>query len=320
MATVIRTRGEEAAAPRLPAPLITSIPSRLRQELEEVIERGGMPEELRLRRERNASVSRRGKNFFLRTVLTGAEMDAILLSLCDGSLYAHRDTISKGFLTLSGGVRVGLVGRAVVEEEQVVAVYDVSGINLRLPRRIPSIGRGIVELLRRQEPGKGLLVYAPPGGGKTTLLRGMAAVLASGDSPLRVCLVDTREELSFSLEDRRLCLDVLRGYPRPLGIEIATRTMNAQLIVCDEIGEREEAEAIRDAQNCGVPFLASAHGNSVEGLLRREGLLLLHRAEIFGAYVGISRRSVSGEPEYRITSWKEAEEYVASGGRAAFDG
>ena len=56
------------------------------------------------------------------------------------------------------------------------------------------------------------------------------------------------------MEERELCLDVLVGYPRALGIEIATRSLNSELIVCDEIGEGKEAEAIVSAQNCGVPF------------------------------------------------------------------
>lgn len=319
MVTVIGGKGKEERRDVLPEEVERALPPRLREELLEVISRLGMPEEVRLRSHRSASVTRQGRNSFLRTVLTQEEMDRILLSFCGGSLYAHRESIVQGYLTLPGGVRVGVVGRAVIEEELVVGVYDITGLNIRFPRRLPRFGRTVADLLRRQEPGRGVLLYAPPGGGKTTLLRSVAASMASGELPLRVCLVDTREELSFSLEDKRLCLDVLRGYPRELGIEIATRTMNAQLIVCDEIGGEEEARAILSAQNCGVPLLASAHGNSVEGVLRREGILLLHRACVFGSYVGIRRVADGREPEYTISSWKEANRYVEASGGVAID-
>ena len=102
-------------------------------------------------------------------------------------------------------------------------------------------------------------------------------------------------------------MDLLTGYPRGLGIEIATRTMNAQLIVCDEIGQTEEVEAMLASQNCGVPFVASAHADSVVGLLRRTGIRQLHEARVFRFYVGIRRKPEGGEFLYTITEWEEAE-------------
>ena len=80
------------------------------------------------------------------------------------------------------------------------------------------------------------------------------------------------------------------GYPKGVGIEIATRCFSPQLIVCDEIGSESEAEAILSASNCGVPILASAHGDSVGALMRRAGLYALHRAQVFSYYVGLYRR------------------------------
>ena len=139
---------------------------------------------------------------------------------------------------------------------------------------------------------RGILIYSPPGVGKTTLLRGVISLISSGEggySPLRTAVVDTRGELTFSNGGKGLCIDVLSGYPRALGIEIATRTLSAQLIVCDEIGDYAEAMALVSSHNCGVPLIASTHARSVDELMRRTGIMLLHEARVFGAYVGISR-------------------------------
>jgi stage III sporulation protein AA len=114
--------------------------------------------------------------------------------------------------------------------------------------------------------------------------------LGGGDEPWRVAVVDSRGELGMGLEDPALTVDILTGYPRAKGVEIAARTMNPQLIVCDELGDPREAEAILALQNCGIPFLASAHAGSTEELLRREGLLRLHRGRVFGLYVGLRRQ------------------------------
>ena len=95
-----------------------------------------------------------------------------------------------------------------------------------------------------------------------------------------------------------------------MGIEIAARTMNPQLMVCDEIGDNEEAQAIIAAQNCGVPLLASAHGDTVEGLLRRTAIMNLHMAGVFEFYVGIERRREGGEYRYTVTTAEEADVFL----------
>ena len=85
---------------------------------------------------------------------------------------------------------------------------------------------------------------------------------------------------------------------------MAVRSLSAQVILCDEIGG-EEAPELLDAVNGGVPVIATAHGNRAEDLLRRPGMAALHRAGVFGAYVGLSRQSGGDGFRYHITRWEE---------------
>lgn len=305
MSTVITENRKRAEV--LPEIFSGLLPPRLYAAICDMSARGMAVEEIRLRTGRRASVTSRGKNLVLDAVLTAEEMERIVSKICDGSLYAHAHTINKGFVTLSGGIRVGLVGRAATEGDRVIGVYDVSALCFRLPRRVCRVGAPVARLLRELCFESGVLVYSPPGHGKTTLLRGVVRELASGTSPWRVLVIDSREELGFSLEDSALTVDVMSGYPRALGIEIAARSMNAQLIVCDEIGDVSEAEAMVAAQNCGVPLLATAHGSTVEGLLRRTGIRRLHDARVFGAYVGIRRQAGEVDYRYTVTDYGEAD-------------
>ena len=55
---------------------------------------------------------------------------------------------------------------------------------------------------------------------------------------------------------------------------------------------RAEADAICEAQGCGVPLIATAHASSVRELLGRSGMGTLHKSGCFSAYIGIRR---SGE-------------------------
>ena len=292
----------------LPPVIEAALPYRLSEEIRRT-GYGSRIEEIRLRRSRRCSLVVSGQNVMLSTVLSPAEVQAVLEGICQGSLYAFSDTINQGYIVLRDGVRVGVCGRAGVEGERVIGVYDISSLSIRIPHKSRPVGDEVCRVLEGFDRVNGVLVYAPPGVGKTTLLRGVAARLASGEwgdskhQPLRTVVIDTRGELGFDSDRENLCLDVLSGYPRRQGIEIATRCLNAEVIVCDEIGDYDEAMSLVASHNCGVPLVASAHAASVRQLLSRTGLRLLHEARIFGAYAGISRDGHGGFL-YDFTYWE----------------
>ena len=261
-------------------------------------------EELRLHSGRRATVSARGKSYDTGIVLGEQEVNEILKRMCQGSLYAYSQTINQGYLTLSGGIRVGVCGTAAVENGHVIGVSTISGLMIRIPHAVNVSPAPIIERFRAEAGLRGILIYAPPGQGKTTLLRAATRALATMPNGYRTVAVDTRAELRFGLEDPFLNLDILVGYPRDVGIEIAVRTMGAEVIVCDEIGNTSDAHAILSAANCGVPLIASAHAASLDELLSRPFMQTLHRAHVFGAYVGIRRGGALGFA-YRFTDWKD---------------
>jgi stage III sporulation protein AA len=302
---IVDLRQKRTLADEVPHAVISALPYRLLSEISRVWD-GCRIEEIRLLKGRRASLTLMGRNLVLDTVLTGNEIESALSGICGGSLYAYSDTIAQGYISLDGGVRVGVSGRAACEGGRIIGVSEISSLAIRIPHRASEVGKPICDLLQSFGGRQGVLVYSAPGVGKTTLLRGVVKNLASGCEPLRVAIIDTRGELSFSLDGEGLCIDVLSGYPKGLGIEIATRTLAAEVIVCDEIGDYEEAMALVSSHNCGVPLVASAHAESVGELLRRPGIRLLHEAEIFGAYVGISRQG-DMDFSYRICYRNDAE-------------
>ncbi len=287
----------------VPAALTAHFPERLAREVTEFAAQYGTPEEIRLRRGRATSVTKDGKNLLFSSILSENEMDRVLLSLCQNSLYAHEETIKKGYIAFPGGVRIGVCGRAALGRGgEIDGVSSVSSLIIRLPAPVPDTGDEIVSLFERGCAG--VLLYAPPGVGKTTLLRAVAHKAAR---TRRVALIDTREELFAGLSSPDLLLDILSGYPRARGIEIAARTLSAELIVCDEIGDGEDARALLEAGDAGVPILATAHAAKLSSLLARPSFRRLHEARLFDVYVGLARKQNAFDFRYDVRSREDAD-------------
>jgi stage III sporulation protein AA len=270
----VRTVVTERKAPSKLERVLELLPERIRREA------GGYSpiNEIRLRTDRPVSFNVGGKNVVTDIVITADELDRVVGLLCGGSLHAHERSISEGYIDYMG-CRVGVCGSR-----------HINSVNIRIPCYIRGVGGPLLNRLAASDFRCGALVYSPPGVGKTTLLRDIAASASSPPYSKRVAIIDTRGEIYDSEMMRGCIVDVLDGVQKAAGIEIATRTLSPEIIVCDEIGSVEEARSILSAQNAGVPLLASAHALNAEGLLRRPALRMLADAYVFELFCGIGRR------------------------------
>lgn len=251
--------------------------------------------EIRLRANAPLSVSYGERNIFLfegKTIICNEfEVAETLQKLCEDSVHTYSESLKEGFVSLENGYRIGVCGRAGLSGDSIKSIYGISSLSIRIPHPIRNISSKLQALLCQNGTVESALFYAPPNIGKTTLIRDIASSFAGGRYAKRVALIDTRGEIYMRemFEDR--LVDVLRGYPRAKGIEIATRTLSPEVIFCDEIGSAEEAKAILSAQNSGVPLIATAHAESREALLRRPNIRMLYENEIFRYYIGLKRKA-----------------------------
>lgn len=223
-------------------------------------------EELRLRVGQKPAVLYAGgeRPLSVRTVLLQKELQQTLLNASAQSQYAVQEQLRSGYLSLSGGYRLGVCGSAVVQNGCMTGLREISSLALRVPHDIRHPPERLLPYLQES-----CLLAGAPGSGKTTLLR--SCIRALSENRQRVAVVDERLELAGAVHgvpqfDLGPCTDVLSGCPKGEGMLMLLRGMNPQWLAVDEITQPEDLAAIRQAGGCGVRLLATIHAGSVEEL------------------------------------------------------
>lgn len=203
-------------------------------------------------------------------------------NVCQYSLHSFGKELSQGFVTIEGGNRVGLCGTAVVKENSIETIKNISGINIRIAREIVGCADNLFTVLFSKKISSTLIIGSPSSG-KTTILRDLCR---KAGNQYRVCVIDERNEISatvngISQNDVGINTDVLCGYLKPQGITTAIRVLSPQIIICDEIGSNDDVTALSDAVNCGVKIIASAHAGSIEEIMARPSIKSLVEGKAF---------------------------------------
>lgn len=264
-----------------------------------------MIREIRLHADRPAFLLIGGRTAALPVALTGEELFAFVRGIAGGSLYAYLDCIREGYLPLPGGSRAGIAGDFVTENGRIAGIRRVDSVVIRVPHAVKSAGELAERVFRREGCRRGLLIFAPPGCGKTTVLRDLGRRLAGGPHPLRTAIVDCRGELSGDWYGAGACVDLLTGCGKAEGIALATRTLSPDVILIDEIGGAEEVAAIRGVESGGVPIVATVHGSSLERLFADSPISPLLLGGTFGGFVGIRRAPDGGFLRYEAEKPRE---------------
>ena len=243
-------------------------------------------QELRLRAVGRSSIVLGDRQRPLCARMHKEEMEPLLLRLCDSSRYAFEECIAEGYLPFEGGIRIGVCGRARYERNILRGICDISSLVIRFPHTCDLAAAQVMEAFSLAR--RGLLIYSPPGVGKTTALRALALALGRQSPPMRVVVIDERQE--FAIEEYAdATVDILRGYRRERALCIAHRSMNPEVILMDEIGGAAEAEGLASLLRGGAIVVATAHAGSREDLVARGALRPFFEREIFDVFLSIQR-------------------------------
>jgi stage III sporulation protein AA len=275
-------------------------------------------EEIRLRADKPVMIFKNGQDYFVNNegrashsnlrsfLITRQDIEKTLQLMCSYSIYAIEEELKQGFLTLTGGHRVGLSGRCILEGSRIKTLKNISGMNIRIAREVRNCGYELVKMLYSDEL-KHTLIVSPPGCGKTTLLRDVIRILSWGSPEIgcrgyKIGVVDERSEiagcyLGVPQRDVGIRTDVLDACPKAQGMVMMLRSMSPEIIAVDEIGSMEDASAIENAVNAGVKVIATVHGRDMEDVVKRPGIKDLMEKKAFEKVVIMSRRNGPGTIE-----------------------
>ena len=235
-------------------------------------------QEIRIRVNRPILLKTRQADFLIEYIINNKDILQILEKICDNSIYAYQNQIANGFITIKGGHRIGITGTAVLENKKVSNLKYVTSLNFRIARQVINCSNKLLGQVIDSENGSifNTLIVSPPGYGKTTILRDLIRNISNGIENIgfkgKTCgVVDERGEIAAMYRgvpqnDIGIRTDVIENISKPEGIKILIRSMAPEIIACDEIGSKEDIEAIGDAMSCGVKGIFTMHGKNMQDI------------------------------------------------------
>ncbi|MYL19741.1 stage III sporulation protein AA [Halobacillus litoralis] len=269
----------------------------------------GRVQEIRLRVERPIEViSSSGYSVLDSLPVTADHLSYVLNQISQFSLYRFKDELKEGFITIEGGHRVGLAGKANTQEDKVETLKHISFMNIRVARSTKGQVSSLLPHLYDEKGWRSALIIGPPHSGKTTLLRELASVIGSptGSYPSsKVAVVDERSEIAASLRgvpqlDVGARTDVMDACPKADGMMMMIRSMSPDVLIVDEIGGEKDARAVQEAVYTGVKVICSIHGTGVESVSRRPSVSGLLHDQVFERYINLERLSAGSAITWKV--------------------
>lgn len=244
-------------------------------------------------------LKRRGEKQYL---VTREDLKETLEYICGYSLYAYEDEIRQGFISVQGGHRVGVTGKVILDGERIRGMKYISCINVRLAHQILGCSQQVLPYIQTKEWIAHTLIISPPRCGKTTLLRDIIRSVSNGYDGipgLTVGVVDERSELAGCYQgipqnDLGMRTDILDGCPKAEGMQMLIRSMSPAVVAVDELGKEEDYKSVESVIHCGCKLIATAHGNSLEDILRQPFYRRLLSAKVFERYILLGKGEHAG--------------------------
>ena len=191
----------------------------------------------------------------------------ILYKAMGGCVYNYAEELKEGYITVSGGIRIGVAGEYVTENGRIKTIARPTSLNIRIPHNAAGCSEFVFEKLLKNTLHS-ILLFSCPGYGKTTMLRDLVMNISSCHK-VNVLVLDVRNEIGGTGDeayDLGETVDVVRSGEKLSSLRSAVRAMKPDLIVTDELYGQDDMAAVSFARDCGIRVLASSHMCDIDKL------------------------------------------------------
>ena len=251
--------------------------------------------EIRMRVDCPIVVCAGGDKYFVgdKLVCDRTMMDEFVYKIFDNSMYSINDSVKEGFVTLKGGIRVGLCGEVVSEAGMVRTIKHIQAVNIRIPHDIRNcsllaydylVGNGV----------KNTLVLSAPGVGKTTFLRDFIRQLSSRNPKLNLLVADERGEIASVVDGNSQIklgdyVDIYSYSSKEFAFRFGIRSMSPDVFIFDELDIEKDMPYVNEATNCGVKVVATLHCASIQDLKQKSLFAKYLAKKTFDRYVLLTK-------------------------------
>lgn len=256
--------------------------------------------EIRLRAGAPVVVCISGRNFLLeKSTVTRTDLDTIIHKASHYSIYAVNEQIKQGFMTIHGGIRIGLCGEVVSEKDDISTIKNVSSLNIRIPHQVRGCSFPVLPFVFGATRPLKTLIISPPGAGKTTFLRDLACQISDKYNLLNTLVLDERGEIAAAhLGENQLDVgagtDVITGCTKQYGFDNGIRSMRPDVIITDEIASKQDIDMVRLAARSGVCIFASVHASGIDEIRVKPNFEGIIGERVFDRYVVLGVRDNAG--------------------------
>lgn len=219
-------------------------------------------------------------------------IEDVIFRASECSIYSVNEQIKRGYIVTDSGIRIGIGGNLIEENGKVKTMTNFSSCNIRIPHSVKNCSLCAYPFIVRNNIPLNTLVVSPPACGKTTFLKDFVEQLSIRNIPLNVLLIDERGELDCSINSN--FFDKIAFSSKKIGVENGIRSLAPNIIFTDEIGQKEDVDALEYANNCGIVICASIHADNIESLRRKQELKRILEDKIFKRFVLLSNRNGPG--------------------------
>lgn len=269
--------------------------------------------EIRLRANKPIVINVMGKNKFLTNVGLSEDVDNAIMCnystinetlkrACDYSLYSVHDQLKKGFITIKGGIRIGVCGEVVEDNGNVCTIKNINSLNIRIPHKVKNCSLKAYLHVVHNNCIRNTLVISPPGAGKTTFIRDLVEQISTRNPTINILVVDERSEISATSDGSQMLnigpsCDIYTNCAKSFAFENGIRSMKPNVIITDEINLENDLNAIRQAISSGVSVIATIHANDIYELKSKPKFDSILRDKLFDRFIVLSESNGPGTYE-----------------------